>query len=239
VGGGDRGGSTYFASDVHLRAGHPERDERFGRFVRGLSTDDSLVIVGDLCDFWFASREARGAGPTGCPALGALAEFRRRSGSLTILAGNHDAWLGPFYERALGVGLTGEPLVVDCHGLRVHAVHGHLMGARPLWKAGMESQAFLRGFGQLPSPVAAGLDRLLDRSNLHGRPRADRRHLTAFRRYAEQVDGSADIVAVGHLHFPHDESTARPRLVILGGWHHQASYLRIDADGARLIIEPG
>ena len=48
----------------------------------------------------------------------------------------------------------------------------------------------------------------------------------------------ADIVAVGHLHFPHDDSATQPRLVILGGWHHRASYLRIDADGARLIVEP-
>ena len=76
----------YFASDVHLRDDHPERDDRFRSWVGGLTAADSLVIVGDLCDFWMGARvpERRLAS---CPSLRALAEFRRRGGSLAIMAG--------------------------------------------------------------------------------------------------------------------------------------------------------
>ena len=46
----------YFASDVHLRNDHPERDRRFRAWLGQLTPDDDLTIVGDLCDFWMAAR---------------------------------------------------------------------------------------------------------------------------------------------------------------------------------------
>ena len=229
--------AAYFASDVHLRLDHPGRARRLARFVARLCPDDSLVLAGDLCDFWLASRQRAGSW-SACPGLAALADYRARGGRLTILAGNHDLWLGPFYGRVLGVGLTPEPLEVVAHGLRVHLVHGHRLGARPLWKAGMESRAFLETFARLPGPLARGLDRLLDRSNDQGRAADERRHMRIYRDYAGRLAGAADLVAFGHIHTPRDEASARPRWVVLGGWQEQASYLRIDDDGARLVIEP-
>jgi UDP-2,3-diacylglucosamine hydrolase len=229
--------AAYFASDVHLRLDRPDRALRFARFVDRLGPDDPLVLAGDLCDFWFASRQ-RPAGFGDCPGLRALAAFRERGGRLTIMAGNHDLWLGPFYERALGVGLTPEPLEVEAHGLRVHLVHGHRLGARPLWKAGMESRAFLETFARLPGPLARRLGAVLDRTNVRGRADDERRHLAVFRDYAGRLAASADLAVFGHIHTAQDDPASRPRLVVLGGWHEQSSYLKIDAEGPRLIVEP-
>ncbi len=66
---------AYFTSDVHLRLDRPERGHAAARWVESLGNDDSLTIVGDLCDFWFASRRVQ-TGVTACPGLKSLADFR-------------------------------------------------------------------------------------------------------------------------------------------------------------------
>src|SRR5436309_13291502 len=87
--------AAYFASDVHLRLDFPGRGRRFARFVGALEPeDDTLTIVGDLCDFWYVARQNDG-GAMACDGLRALSEFRNRGGEVTILVGNHDCSLGP------------------------------------------------------------------------------------------------------------------------------------------------
>ena len=229
--------AIYLASDVHLRLDRPDRARRFARWIDSLAPEDSLTIAGDLCDFWYAARQMQ-PDPMACAGLRALASYRARGGSLTILAGNHDLWLGPFYEQALGARFVPEPLDVDLYGVRVRVVHGHRLGARRLWKKAMESHDFLRAFERCPGPLARTLDGVLDRSNAKNRARDDERHLAVFRKYADGLGSRFDILALGHLHQPMDDAGSRPRLIILGGWHFQASYLRIDPSGASLVIEP-
>lgn len=229
--------ACYFASDVHLRDDHPERDGRFRKWVGGLGPTDSLVVVGDLCDFWMAAREPESR-LAEYPSLEALGEFRRRGGSLTIMAGNHDQWIRPFYGRALGAEVVEEPYDRVIHGLRVRMVHGHRLGARRLWKAGMESYAFFRGFGRLPLSMARPLDRILIWKNERGLTADEERHLRVYRTYAASCRDMADLVVIGHVHRPVDEAHDGPRLIVLGGWQHRSSYLKIDESGANLHVVP-
>jgi UDP-2,3-diacylglucosamine hydrolase len=229
--------ADYFASDVHLRLDHPERGRRLARWVDGLGPDDTLTIVGDLCDFWYASRQF-GTDPMACDGLRALAAFQTRGGSLTILTGNHDGWLGPFYERTLGARYVAEPWDVEAHGLRIRLVHGHRLGARPPWKGWMESRRFLDLFRRVPESLARRLDQLLEETNEKLRDAADRRHLAKFRAYADRHADDFDLVVLGHIHRPLDDVEPRPRMIVLGGWHRQSSYLKIDHTGASLIVEP-
>jgi UDP-2,3-diacylglucosamine hydrolase len=244
----------YFASDVHLRRDHPERDARFRSWLSGLGPSDALFIIGDLCDFWLGSRESRRR-LAEYPSLRALAEFRRRGGSLAVMAGNHDHWLCPFYQRALGAEILEEPADRVIHGLRVRMVHGHRLGARRLWKAGMESQAFFVAFGWLPGPLARPLDRVLSWKNERGLLADEERHLRVYRAYAESCRDVADLVVIGHVHRPVDAggepSAGRgdcptgtpptgPRMIVLGGWQHRSSYLKIYESGAsfHVIADP-
>jgi UDP-2,3-diacylglucosamine hydrolase len=227
----------YFASDVHLRDDHPERDDRFRSWLGTLEPSDTLVIVGDLCDFWMGARET-GRRLAEYPSLKALAEFRRRGGSLAIMAGNHDHWLCPFYERALGAEIIEEPCDRTIHGRRVRMVHGHRLGARRLWKAGMESRAFFLAFGRLPGPLARPFDRILTWKNERGLLADEERHLRVFRAYAASCREVADLIIIGHVHRPVDETGGDPRLIVLGGWQHRSSYLKIDEVGATFHSAP-
>jgi UDP-2,3-diacylglucosamine hydrolase len=227
----------YILSDVHLRHDRPERGTRLARVVGQMEAGDRLVIVGDLCDFWLASRQ-RHLDPLTCPGLRALADFRDRGGSITILAGNHDAWLGAFYQRVLGATWVEDQLELESHSLRLFLAHGHRLGRRNPWKAAMESRAFLAAFGMVPRPLARLLEVRLDRSNDAHRAVADARHIAVYRRHADAMVGAVDLAIFGHIHRPTDDGAGDTRLIVLGGWHDRASYLRIDASGAAFLIEP-
>ena len=114
-------------------------------------------------------------------------------------------------------------------------------GARRKWKAAMESQSFFRAFGKLPSPLAMRLDQLLESKNLRGLDEDEQRHLDVFRRYAASKHGLADLVVIGHVHRAVDEpglAASGPRMIVLGGWQHGSSYLRLDASGASFHVLP-
>jgi UDP-2,3-diacylglucosamine hydrolase len=226
----------YFLSDVHLRHDRPERGLRLARLVDRLGPADRLFIVGDLCDFWLASRQRR-ADPMTCTGLRALVDFRVRGGEITAFAGNHDAWLGAFYRSLFEPMWVDDDLRVESHGLRLHLVHGHRLGARSPWKATMESRAFLRGFAAIPERLALALENRLERSNDAHREAVDLRHLSVYRRHAHAMAGSVDLAIVGHIHRVVDDP-GPPRMVVLGGWHRRASYLRIDDRGASFVVEP-
>jgi UDP-2,3-diacylglucosamine hydrolase len=226
----------YFASDVHLRFDHPERDRRFAAFLTRLNHDDALWIVGDLCDF---SMGARHSAPElfRCESLRALAQFRREGGALATMAGNHDIWLMPFYVNQLGASLIAEPYDLESFGLRIRIVHGHRLGAGRAWKAWMESRAFFEVFHRLPRPIAEQLDRALTWRNERELHAEEERHLRVFREYTAACRGSADLVVIGHVHRAVDEPRLSPRLIVLGGWQHRSSYLKVDASGAQFHIE--
>jgi UDP-2,3-diacylglucosamine hydrolase len=225
----------YFASDVHLRFDRPDRDRRFNDWLGCLTPEDALLIAGDLCDFWMASRH-RSHQLLCSPSLSRLAEFRRSGGSLAIMPGNHDAWLCPFYEGELGAQLVPDPCDLTAYGLRVRIVHGHLLGARRKWKGWMESRQFFNGFSQVPAPLARVLDSTLAWNNERKLLADEERHLRVYREYASRLASAVDLLIVGHVHRPVDEVQNVPRLIVLGGWQARSSYLKIDESGATFHV---
>jgi UDP-2,3-diacylglucosamine hydrolase len=222
----------HFVSDVHLRLDRPDRARRFADWVNSVGPDDTIYVAGDLCDFWFASRQWTGD-PRRCPGLAALMHHRERGGRVRVLLGNHDATLGPFFRDRLGVEAAGGPVeTFEVFGRRIRVEHGHLAGTRNPWKGLMESQAFRRGFGLFPEFVASRLESALDRSNDVHRAAADARHLREFRAIADGLRETADLVVFGHSHVVHDELRGDTRLIILGDWLNGESFLRIDERGA-------
>ncbi len=229
---------AYFASDMHLRLDRPDRARRLAQWVGGLNPDDTLHLLGDVCDFWYATRQI-GPGPLACEGLRALASFGARGGTLTAMVGNHDLWLGPYYRRVLGAEIVEEPQVIEAYGLRFYLTHGHRAGGRQVWKSGMESRAFFEAFRNLPGPVAIRLDRALEGSNDKGRADDEARLVDVYRRTLTRLIPGIDVAVFGHVHSPVDDRTTSPRMVVLGGWHSGSSFLRVDEHGAKLtVIDP-
>jgi UDP-2,3-diacylglucosamine hydrolase len=200
-----------------------------------LTAADSLTIVGDLCDFWYAARQSH-ADPMSCEGLRSLASFRERGGAITVLAGNHDAWLGPFYEQTLGARFLPDSLDERVQGLRVLVAHGHLLGAQTPWKSVLKSRAFLAAFRRVPAPLADALGAQLKAVNRKNQEAFDRRGLAKYRKLAARIDPAYDLVILGHVHSPLDTSPSRPRLVVLGGWYTHTSYLVVEDGTASHVV---
>ena len=225
--------AEYFLSDVHLRLDHPDRGERLARLVARLAATDALTIVGDLCDFWFAARQ-RHADPMTCAGLRSLADFRARGGPITALAGNHDAWLGPFYEQTFGATFLPDGLERDLLGRRTLITHGHRFGARTNWKVALESRAFLAAFRALPPGVANRLGAQLNRTNERNQEQFDRRGLATYQEHVANLGDRYDLVILGHVHRPFNS----PGMIVLGGWQAGSAYLVSDEGSWQHVVEP-
>ncbi len=102
----------YVISDAHLGAGDVELERRLVGFLRQLpGRAGSLLINGDLFDFWF---EWKTVIPRGhFRALAALADLVDAGVPVTMLAGNHDCWGGDVLTGEVGIdyrvsGWSGE-----------------------------------------------------------------------------------------------------------------------------------
>lgn len=114
----------YVISDMHLGPSQSELERRVIDFLHSIEGRiGSLVINGDLFDFWF---EWRHVVPRGhFRLLAALAELRERGADLLMVGGNHDLWGGA--ELRDGVGLRFETGVWrgDLAGWKAVVEHGH------------------------------------------------------------------------------------------------------------------
>lgn len=119
----------YVLSDAHLGAAPAETERDLLSFLRALPGDaKSLVINGDLFDFWFEWRHA--VPRAGVRVLGELARIRESGIPVLWVAGNHDCWGGEVLREDLGLdyhvgpwrGVAGgwDTLIEHGDGLRVN-----------------------------------------------------------------------------------------------------------------------
>lgn len=92
----------YIISDLHLGAAPPDVERACIAFLRSLpGRAASLIVNGDLYDFWF---EWRTVIPRhGFRALAALADVREAGVEVLWIAGNHDCWGGEVLREDAGL----------------------------------------------------------------------------------------------------------------------------------------
>ncbi|MFM1801914.1 MAG: UDP-2,3-diacylglucosamine hydrolase [Planctomycetota bacterium] len=244
--------ATYLSSDQHISLRYPERGLRFARFLDQLDPkSDSLIIAGDLCDFWFTAREVRKQGSRQEPGLQGLLNFVNQGGRLTMLAGNHDQHLEWFYQELLGCQFEKEPLRIALEGFQVHLAHGHLLGGRSRWKGWMESRQFLESFQKIPDSIAETLAAQLKKYNSRNKKTDNLRHYQVFERYVQNLnEPDTQIVILGHVHQTifcdvapaeldlqsHAHNAGQKKMAVLGHWFHQGSWLRLEDQKADFYI---
>lgn len=98
---------VHIVSDLHLGAAPPEVEPRFVAFLdRVREEGGSLVVNGDLFDFWFEWRTV--IPRVGFRSLAALARLRDEGMPVLWLAGNHDCWGGEVLRDDVGVEFRDE-----------------------------------------------------------------------------------------------------------------------------------
>jgi UDP-2,3-diacylglucosamine hydrolase len=142
----------YVVSDIHLGAVPDATERAFITFLDHVGEEAaSLVVVGDLFDFWFEYGEVIPG--RHFRTLAALARLVDAGMAVHMAAGNHDAWGGSFLREHVGVTFHTAPFHVELGGRRALVAHGDGLGKGDLKYRALK--ALIR------SPVAIGAFRAL------------------------------------------------------------------------------
>ena len=194
----------YIMSDAHLGFADADVERAVVSFLRHAARNaGSLVVNGDLFEFWFEWRTV--IPRRGFRALAALADVVDAGVPVLLIAGNHDCWGGEVLRDDVGVDYRFGPIVTEIAGWRTHVEHGD--GLRPLedrryrlLRRLLRNRLAIRGFRwvhpDLATPIATG-------SSHASRTYVARDEGRGLREAAERIsaaDHTLDLVVLGHSH---------------------------------------
>ena len=229
----------YIVSDLHLGATTPDVEKRFLAFLRHLpGRAGSLLINGDLFDFWFEWRHVLPR--RGFRVLAALADLVEAGVPVLWIAGNHDCWGGEIIREDAGVDYRVGEWSGSIAGWRARVEHGD--GLRPV-----EDRRYRRLKVVLRHPAAVTAMRLLHPDVgswlATGSSHASRTHramdggqgLRAVARERLAAPGAPELLVFGHSHVAALEQMS-PRRVYAnaGSWLEEPTFLHVTPETIEL-----
>ncbi len=126
------GSRVIFIPDAHLRdpADDDYRDMTvfLDRLIERLAPSDTVVIMGDLFDFWVGYRSV--VPYCYLPILSRLHALSLKGITIHYTEGNHDFFVGPFFTDFLGAQVHTGPWELAHSGLRIYVAHGDQVNSR-------------------------------------------------------------------------------------------------------------
>ena len=224
-------------SDVHLGVTPPEVERSLLGFLEHVRDHaGSLVINGDLFDFWF---EWRSVIPrAGFRVLASIARLREAGVPVLWIAGNHDCWGDTVLRDDVGVAYHVGTWTGSIAGWRTRFDHGDGLRAvedrryrllRRLLRHAWSVRAFRWIHPDLGTRIALGSSSASRtyraRDGGEGLRQVARRQLT---------DGDVDLLVFGHSHVSHLERLSGGTYANAGTWMDDTTYLTIRQDAVRL-----
>jgi len=193
-------------SDAHLGFAEDEVERAVISFLRHVTTRaGSLVINGDLFEFWFEWRTV--IPRRGFRTIAALADVADAGVPIVMIAGNHDCWGGDVLREDVGVDYQFGPWIDDIAGWRTRIEHGD--GLRPhedkryrLLRHLLRNPLAIRSFRWLHPDWATPIATRSSHASRSYGARDGGRGLRDAAVRAEQGDASLDLIVFGHSHVP-------------------------------------
>ena len=224
----------YIFSDTHLGVGPAEVEGQLLAFLRHLpQRAGSLVINGDLFEFWFEWRHV--IPRTSFRVLAALADLVDAQVPVLWIAGNHDCWGGDVLRRDVGVDYHVGPWSGRLAGWNTLIEHGD--GLRDV-----EDRRYRRLRSVLRHPASIWAFRHLLHPDFGSRLAAGSSHASrtyqardggaglrsvAMSRLAS--DASLELLIYGHSHVAAlDRSQSGGIYANAGSWMSKPTFLRVD-----------
>lgn len=235
---------TLFISDLHLSADHPHSIAAFQRFIATPAPHaEALYILGDLFEYWAGDDDRHD--PFHADVITALRDLAAHGIKICLMHGNRDLLMGNALAKAAGAVLLDDPTLLDLYGMPTLLSHGDKLCTDDVeyqkFRAQVHDAAFQKNF--LAQPLAARkayIEQL-------------RQHSTTAKQSKDSaiMDVNDGAVAAllreyryprlihGHTHRPnrheHVVDGHRCERWVLSDWDQQASALRCDAQGCRVI----
>jgi UDP-2,3-diacylglucosamine hydrolase len=191
-------------SDAHLGFAEDEVERAVISFLRHVATRaGSLVINGDLFEFWFEWKTV--IPRRGFRTVAALADVADAGVPIVMIAGNHDCWGGDVLREDAGVDYQFGPWLDEIAGWRTRIEHGD--GLRPredkryrLLRHVLRNRLAIRSFRWIHPDLATPLAAQSSHASRSYGARDGGRGLREAAIRAEQADASLDLIVFGHSH---------------------------------------
>ena len=246
------GNHVYFVSDLHLGVPDPakslERERHFVKWLEEISADvATLVLLGDIFDFWF---EYKHAVPKGyVRMLGKLAELSDKGVEILLFTGNHDLWYRDYFPHQIGAQVFEKPIVREFFGQKFYMAHGDGLGpgdhGYKLLKKVFTHPLSQWMFARLHPNFGIGLANYFSRlSSKHNRQHevidhGENEYLVTHAREVLQTQSDIQYFVFGHRHlFKEAALSSEATLFILGDWITFFSYLKVSESEVTLNKYP-
>lgn len=243
--------NVYFLSDAHLGSlaiPHGRMQERrLVNFLEAIKHKAAAVyLLGDIFDFWHEYRTVVPRGYT--RLLGKISELTDLGVEVHYFTGNHDLWVGDYFQKECGMMLHRQSSVVEIYGNVFYLAHGDGLGTTDrkfkFLRAMFHNKTCQQLFAALHPRwgVAFGLE-WARRSRLKREDGKEpdykgeeREELVVFAKSYLQTHPDINYFIFGHRHIDLDLMLSRDtRLLMLGDWISHFSY--VVYDGEHLLLE--
>lgn len=229
----------YLISDAHLGVADAESERRLLAFLRGMRGEArSLVINGDLYDFWFEWRHV--IPRAGFRVLAALADLVESGTEVVWVAGNHDCWGGDILRRDVGVDYVLGTWRGEIAGWHTRVDHGDGLREQEdrryrMLRSVLRNPLAIRAFRWIHPDVGARIALGSSHASRTYRAKDGGKGLleVAFRDL--EADPSLALLVFGHSHVPVVERASTGGLYANAGtWLGDSTFLRITDDAVEL-----
>ncbi|HET9985679.1 MAG TPA: UDP-2,3-diacylglucosamine diphosphatase [Longimicrobiales bacterium] len=230
---------VYIASDVHLGAVPRETERRFLRFLEHVGAHaSSLLLPGDLFDFWFEYGDV--VPGEHFRVLAALASLVEAGVPVAMVGGNHDAWGGRFLRERVGMTYTPGELRTTLGGKPALVVHGDGVGRGDLkyraLKAVIRGRLAIGAFRVLHPELGLRLARRVSsteaKADEDASSRGRARYIEAWARSTLEAEPALGFVVCGHAHVPALVEVEPGRWYVnAGDWVRHFTYVVVGAGG--------
>ncbi|MDZ4722351.1 MAG: UDP-2,3-diacylglucosamine diphosphatase [candidate division Zixibacteria bacterium] len=230
--------ALYIFSDAHLGSSTPEHEshkvEQIGKLFEKVKSDgDRLIILGDLFDFWFEYKHA--IPKDHHEVLFMIRQLVKSGLPVDYVSGNHDFWIGDFFEKQLGVKVHRDHLEMTYRGKKLFLIHGDGLakadGGYRFLRRILRNRLNIRLYRLLPTDWAIPIAKRV--SGTSRKHTSQRDHLFApdYRAYAEKkIDEGYDAVFIAHLHIPIRENISKGVYINTGDFISHFSYAKVTQD---------
>lgn len=218
--------------DVHLGVASPESERTLLQHLRRLPDEArSVVIMGDLFDFWFAWQHVMPR--TGFRVLSALADLHDAGVPVLWIGGNHDCWGGAALRAETGADYTLAPWRGRIGPWDALLAHGDGLRAREdapyrRLRSVLRHPWSIAAYSWLHPDFATRLAMRSSHTSRKGRARDGGAGLLAVATQALEAPDGPDLVMHGHSHVPTLTRAGRGVYANAGAWYLDHQFLVID-----------
>ncbi|MBI5234920.1 MAG: UDP-2,3-diacylglucosamine diphosphatase [Deltaproteobacteria bacterium] len=231
---------VFFVADGHLKGLDDPNQKSLVAFLSRIEPPDTLVILGDLFEFWTGSNKV--AMSRYAPVLDALATLRKNGVRVIYLEGNHDFSIGKgaLFADTLGIEVHADSFEFSLDGKRVFLSHGDIVSMSlgyALWRGFVRSGLCRFIVALLPDKTVWNAAMRLSRQsrrNSYAEGALDE-GLKGFA--IERIRAGFDAIVMGHSHSPgvHRLDSLKPGAIYAntGSWADHGNHLIYEASGFR------